>query len=107
MKTFPELIKDIRKESGLTQGQLASVLGVSKILVSMIESGQKEASKGFVIKLSEKLGVHPGSIMPFAFTLPATSTPKLSLIEKELINLGSKFQNYLIKVKSQKLNDYV
>jgi transcriptional regulator with XRE-family HTH domain len=107
MKTFPKLLKEIREESGLTQGQFANAIGVSKILVSMIETGQKEASKSFVFKLSEKLGVHPSSILPFAFTLPAQPIQKLSVLEKKLINIGSKFQNYLVKEKSKKLKNYV
>lgn len=106
MYTFPELIKQIRKESNLTQGELASALGVSTILVSMIETGQKEVSKGFVKKLAAKLDVPTGTIFPFVFLDKKDSFQNLSGIEKKLMEIGYKMQLHLIQVKSKKLNRY-
>lgn len=106
MYSFAELIKKIRKESGLTQAELAKILSISKILIVKIETGKKDASKKFIIKLAEKLDVHPSSITPFLFP----HNPKeenLSRIEGKLIYMGEKMQDYLIKKRAKNLQKYV
>lgn len=108
MNSFPQLLKKIREQSGLTQNQLAKVLGVSTVLISMLEIGQKEPSKAFVIKLANKLGVRPSSIMPFVFFEDDySSLNHLAGPEKALASLGEKLQNYLINTKAKKLKQYV
>jgi transcriptional regulator with XRE-family HTH domain len=106
MYTFPELIKKIRDESGFTQNEFAKVLGVSTVLISMIETGQKGASKGFIKKLAGKLEVPISTISPFIFEVEEKPFPKLSGLEKKLIDMGSKMQLHLIRVKSKKLKQY-
>ncbi len=73
----------------------------------MIETGQKEASKKFVIRLAEKLEVQPGSIMPFVFIEKIQNEKKISRTERAFISLGEKLQDYLIKVKARRLKKYV
>jgi len=107
MYTFIQLLKKIREESGLTQEQLAKVLGVSTILISMIEGGQKGASKSFVLRLANKLDVKPNSITPFIMIDEEMEANKLNGIEKSLVQLGEKLQVYLIKKKSKNLKQYV
>lgn len=107
MYSFPQLIRKIREESNLTQKELANVLSVSTILISMIETGQKEISKNFIEKLSEKLEVHPSSITPFLFIQEANNNKNFSEIEKSLIDIGEKLQIYLIEKKARNLNKYV
>lgn len=104
MYNFQDLLKQIRKEGDLTQEELAKVLNVSTILISMLETGQKEASKNFIERLAEKLGVHPSSIAPFVFS--EENIKDLSGVEKKLISLGEQLQNYLIKTKSRRLKKY-
>lgn len=106
MYTFPELLKKIREESNLTQSELAIVLGVSTVLISMIETGQKNVSKAFVTKLANKLGVRPTSIMPFIFVDEDVSEESLAGPEKALILLGEKLQTYLIKKRAKNLKQY-
>ena len=103
MYTFPDLIKQIRKESNLTQNEFAKRIGVSTVLISMIETGQKNVSKSLVKKLSTKLGVHPSVLAPFVFTENIKSSPPLSTLEKQLLEVGTKMQLHLIKVKSKNL----
>lgn len=105
MYNFQNLLKQIRKEGDLTQEELARALDVSTVLISMIETGQKEVSKNFVGKLAEKLDVHPSSIAPFVFTGDADTN--LSGVEKKLISVGEQLQAYLIKTKSKRLKKYV
>jgi len=100
MKTFVEILKQIRKEAGLTQGALAKRIGVSTILISMVEAGQKEASKSLIVKLAKGMGVHPSSIAPFLFISKESQPSKL---EKALISFGEKMQDVLIKEKSKNL----
>jgi transcriptional regulator with XRE-family HTH domain len=107
MLSFPELLKKIREEGKLTQDQMGKVLGVSTILISMIETGQKEVSKGFVIKLAEKLDVQPGSISPFLFIDKNGKEEKLSSLEKKLVDIGEKLQEKLINVRAKRLKEYV
>lgn len=106
MYSFPELIKKIRKSSDLTQKELSSILGVSTVLISMIESGQKDVSKGFIIKLSDKLKVNPSSITPFLYIYKDIDNKNISKIEKNFIKLGEKLQDYLINNKAKNLQKY-
>ena len=72
----------------------------------MIEGGQKGASKSFVLRLADKLGVKPNSITPFIMIDEDIKTNKLSSIEKRLMVLGEKLQIYLIKKKAKNLKRY-
>lgn len=104
MYNFSELLKKIRQESQLTQSELAVILDVSEVLITMIETGQKEVSKNFIIKLAEALKVSPNSITPFIFDIK--DSEELSVIEKQLVRLGEKLQTDLIKNKSKNLKKY-
>lgn len=105
MYKFPELIKEIRTETGLTQSEFAVSVGVSPILIAMIESGQKEVSKNLLLKIADKLQVHPASITPFlyGFDLKGRKESELTTIEKQFLNWGLKLQTQLIKTKSKNL----
>ncbi len=106
MYTFPELIKKIRTEAGLTQDEFAKALEVSSILITKIETGQKDVSKNLLLKLAEILDVSPRSITPFLFPESENSENSLSAIEKGLIGLGEKMQEYLIKDRAKTLKHY-
>lgn len=51
-----ETLKRKRKEKGLTQGQLASISGVSQQAISFIECGRNTPSEGTLRLLAEALG---------------------------------------------------
>lgn len=104
MHTFPDLLKQIRAKANLTQEDLAKVLGVSTVLITMIETGKKQVSRNFIQKLAEKLGVNPSSITPFALIEKDINLRKLSGIERSLVEVGQKLQDYLIEKKARKLN---
>ena len=105
MYTFPELLKKIREESNLTQEQLATVLGVSEVLITMVETGQKQVSRNLVVRLAQALKVTPNSITPFFFDI--SESKNLTWIEKQLIKLGEKLQIDLIKNKTKNLKQYI
>ena len=107
MYTFPELIKKIRGEAGLTQAEFAKAVEVSPVLIAMVESGQKEVSKKLLLKIANRLEVSPASISPFLYDGVAPAEGKdLSPIERQFIAWGTKLQNYLIKTKSKNLKKY-
>ncbi len=107
MYTFSELIKKIRSESGLTQAEFASALNVSAVLIAMIETGQKEVSKGFLLKLADRMDVHPASITPFLFMDTELSKGRVSGVEKLLVEWGEKMQDLLIYNRAKRLKKYV
>jgi transcriptional regulator with XRE-family HTH domain len=106
MYTFPELIKKIRDEAGLTQTEFAKALDVSAVLIAMVETGQKDVSKNLVLKIAERMNVHPTSITPFLFVDKNKSVKATAGIEKTLVKWGEKMQNHLIKDKSKLLKSY-
>lgn len=104
MHTFPQLIKQIRREAGLTQAEFAQRIEVSPVLIAMVESGQKEVSKKLLRKIAMRLEVHPASITPFLYT-EETQEENLSGIEKQFLALGVKLQQDLIKNRSKLLRE--
>ncbi len=106
MYTFPNLIKKIRDEAGLTQAEFAKVLDVSSVLIAMVETGQKEVSKNLVIRLAEKMHVHPSSITPFLFVDEENSLKNVSGIERMLVKWGEKMQDHLINDRAKTLKKY-
>lgn len=105
MYSFPELIKKIRTEAGLTQAEFAGELKVSSVLIAMVESGQKPVSKSLLLKLAERLDVHPASITPFLYSDNIQSS-EISGVEKQFLALGAKLQEHLIKNRSKRLRKH-
>jgi transcriptional regulator with XRE-family HTH domain len=106
MYSFPDLIKKIRDEAGLTQAEFAEALGVSAVLIAMVETGQKEVSKKLLIKIAERLNVRPSSITPFLFIDKEKLSKNPSAIEKKFIEWGEKMQVHLIKDRTKLLKKY-
>ena len=64
LQPFPERIKQLRKEAGLSQRQLAELVGVSKAAVSCWETGVRGVpAGGNLVRLAETLGFDPAEIM--------------------------------------------
>lgn len=63
-QSFGDRIKQFRKESGLTQHQLAAFVGVSGSAVGNWENRTQETPKGNnLLKLAEALGVTPAELL--------------------------------------------
>jgi transcriptional regulator with XRE-family HTH domain len=61
---FPERLRQLRKEAGLTQQQLADFVGVSTAAVSCWETGIREVPAGNnLVRLAEALGLDPAEVM--------------------------------------------
>ncbi len=104
-KTFAELLKAIRNETGLTQAHFAEKIEVSAVLIAMLETGQKHPTKKFIEKLAHKMRVSPQSLLPFIVDSRECDACELSPVERRLIELGSKLQEELIKKKSKNILD--
>lgn len=90
----------------MTQAEFAKSLGVSVVLISMVETGQKDVSKNLLIRLAEKLDVHPSSITPFLFITENDKQENLTGIEKSFIKLGEKLQEHLIMNRAKLLKKH-
>ncbi|MGN1222029.1 MAG: helix-turn-helix domain-containing protein [Christensenellales bacterium] len=53
MSSFCENLKNLRKEKGIGQIELAKALQVSKGIISLWENGQREPSMSSIIKLAK------------------------------------------------------
>lgn len=106
MYTLSKLIKKIRNEACLTQAEFAKAIGVSTVLITMVETGQKDVSKKLIIKVARRLNVHPSSITPFLFIDKKGLNKNLSAIEKKFIEWGEKMQIHLIKNHAKLLRKY-
>jgi transcriptional regulator with XRE-family HTH domain len=58
-----ESLKILRRRKGLTQEDLARLLGVSRITIARWETGQRFPTTEQLIKLSEILGVSPEELL--------------------------------------------
>lgn len=103
MYDFPQLLKQIRKVTGLSQAGLASRLGVSAILIAMIESGQREPSKKFVEVLAHRMKVSPKAIIPFVYS--SNAYIENSVFENKLAKFGMFLQKQLIEEKARNILD--
>ena len=75
-----ELLKGRREASGLTQGSLATMLGINAAYVSLIESGRRKPSLRLVARLADVLGLNRQEVLLLA--RPETSA-LLSQIQTE------------------------
>lgn len=67
---FGNTLKNLRRQSGLTQKQLSEQSGVAKITVSGLEQGRFEPTWGTVQKLAKALKIE---VTAFVEKQPATS----------------------------------
>jgi len=56
-ETFPQQLRRIRREKGMTQRQLAEAAGICKQQVSALECGTGQPSLWVIRRLGEALGV--------------------------------------------------
>ena len=63
MKSFSVALSALRRETGLSQRQVAFDLGVSQALLSHYENGAREPKLGFVVKACDYYGVSADYIL--------------------------------------------
>jgi SOS-response transcriptional repressor LexA len=64
---FPEQAKLARKKAGLSQQEVAKLLGVQQTYISMIERGERslKTNPGYVAQLEKAYGLKPGDLARF------------------------------------------
>ena len=72
-------IKEIRKRKGVTQVQLAKILGVSQGAIQMLETGQRGLDLNWMQKIAKALNVEPWEL------LPKDMQPNISPEEQEIL----------------------
>jgi transcriptional regulator with XRE-family HTH domain len=60
---FGEVLREVRKEAGVTQADLAAQAGVHVNTISMLERGQRGPALDLVLTLAETLGVGVGELV--------------------------------------------
>lgn len=78
-------IRELRKERGLTQVELAQMLGVSQTAIYKLETGASDLDTRWMKKISQVLNVRPCELLPLDWQSPIL-TPE----EKELLALFRK-----------------
>lgn len=68
------MVKEYRKERNITQEQLASLVGISRKYLSMIERNRTTPSIDVVVRLSEELSVNVERLF---FTIPPVEEKEL------------------------------
>ncbi len=57
IQRLPEKIRMLREQQGLSQGQLAKQLGISRAYVNLFESGRRMPGTELMLKISNIFGV--------------------------------------------------
>jgi transcriptional regulator with XRE-family HTH domain len=62
-KTFGQVLKEIRNESGLSQQQLAFDSELDRTYISLLERGLRLPTLGTIFKIAEVLKLSPGDMV--------------------------------------------
>lgn len=58
-----ERIKELMKEQGITNKELAEAVGVTEPMISYIIRGLRDTTVGTMVKIANRLGVTPDEIV--------------------------------------------
>lgn len=84
-------IKEIRKRKGITQTELAKMLGVSQGAIQMLETGQRGLDLDWMNKISKALNCEPWEL------LPKEMQPNISPEEMEVLRAVRKAKETVAK----------
>lgn len=56
-EAFGETLRELRKEKGLSQEELAHESGLDRTFISLLERGKRQPSLGTIINISSSLGI--------------------------------------------------
>ena len=62
-KAFGVVLRDLRRERGLTQDELAYECDFDRTYISLLERAMRQPSLTTIFKLAEKLEIKPGEIV--------------------------------------------
>lgn len=62
-KTFGLVLRQLRKDTGMTQEQLGLEAGLERNFISMLELGQRQPTLTTIFKVAVALGVKPSEVV--------------------------------------------
>lgn len=85
-----EAIRDIRKQKGLKQKDLATAVGITHTYLSSVENGKNEPGKGLLTRISQALEVDEILLKFMAFDssdVPESKRASFAVLEPTLKSL--------------------
>lgn len=96
LKAVGQRIQQARRNSGLTQEQLAEIVGLSPTHVSVIERGAKPTKVTNLVAIANALGVSADELL--VDVLDNTAKAESNMIYDEIANLSPKQQSLVMKL---------
>lgn len=62
-EALPNFIRDWREYRGMTGDALARAVGTTKGQISMLETGERQLTQGWMVRIARILGCRPGDLM--------------------------------------------
>jgi len=100
-----ERLKEARKLAGLSQGQVAKILGLHRPSVSEIEAGNRRVSADEIARLAEIYDVSVAWLLGEAPETIDACDPRLELAARELTKLKSDDLDRLLKLLAAMRSD--
>ena len=89
-------IKELRVERGLTQAQLAKLIGVTQGAVYFWEKGINEPTAGYLIKLARLFNVSVDELLSFETNKAEESSSRITQMNRIFVKLSIKQQEMLL-----------
>ncbi len=99
---FAKRLKELRKERGLTQQELASILGVKQYIISNAENLNHKVSYDLLIKMADYFGVTVDYLIGRT-DIRTTIDNEIHLKEQELKELNFKVTQMYAKIQKAKV----
>ena len=96
-------IRDMRKEKGYTQSQLASLIGVTQGAVYFWEKGINEPAAGYVVRLAEVFGVSADELLSYECEKSDDKTTRTAEMTALFNKLTENQQNIIINTAKEML----
>ncbi|MGN0594078.1 MAG: helix-turn-helix domain-containing protein [Hominimerdicola sp.] len=91
-----DLVKQKRKEKGLTQAQLAEMINADPYYISKIETGKRKPGRKYLSALSNALGVSSDHLLGLDSNIVLHE--QVSEIEEILRKLSAKDREWIIRI---------
>lgn len=95
-----ERVREARKQAGLSQGQVAKLMGLHRPSVSEIEAGNRRVSAEELMKLAELFDVSAAWLMGDVPESVETDDPRVQLAARELKKLKPQDLERLLRLLS-------
>jgi transcriptional regulator with XRE-family HTH domain len=100
-----ERLKEARKLAGLSQGQVAKILGLHRPSISEMEAGNRRVSADEIARLAEIYDVNVAWLLGEAPETIDTQDPRLELAARELSKLKPDDLDRLLKLLAAMRSD--